>query len=548
MTRLRVGFVIDDATPPQLLRDLLELGAASAPYSVELLLVQGRKAAGPGGGTTAGRALFRLLTRIEQLGAGRLKGYQADVPPATGPPAIPRLRIPAPQYGQGEAVARIREHGIEVLVCLGTAAPAADVRRAAALATVAVRFGRGPDGPPGFREVLHRTPASEFSIERLSPGDAGDSVVLLRGALNTAPLYAQNARNLVRKAAVFTHRWLEATAGDPQVAVSGGHGPGTATRALPAPALGQQLTYLGRTFLHFLERSTRRLAGTRWRWGVAYQFTDDPLAAVLADSTFIQNPPHRYFADPFVASRGGRSVCFVEDYDCRTSKARITALEVDVDGHSELGVALEEPFHLSFPYVFSAGDDLFMCPETAEAREIRLYRCTEFPLKWEFHRTLMKNVAAVDTCICFHDGRWWLLSNIDSAGIDDYRSELHLFHADAPDSDRWQPHPANPVLIDSFGGRNGGLFAAGGALYRVGQVHGFDVYGESMRVARVTALTRERYAEEVVATIEPDFAAGIVGTHTLSWNSRVLALDYVRRERCRTSASARSLSTRARRS
>jgi hypothetical protein len=493
------------------------------------------------------RRLLRLLFRVERLGAGRLKGYHAARQTSgTMSESIPQLRIgTTTSASDGD---RLRQHALDILVCVGGLSSDADLaRRAAGVPTLAVRFGGGTGAAPGFPEVLARAPTSEFTIERL-PDDLHDGVVLFSGTLNTAPLYAQNAGNLLRKSAVFTHGVLEAMARDGLFPVSGKAVQSTTGPARAAPRLADQLTYVGRTLAHFLERSTRRLAGTRWRWGVAYQFTENPLDAEPAKSVFIENPPHRYFADPCVATHDGRSVCFVEDYDCRTSRARITAIELGAGGYRELGVALSEPFHLSFPFVFNVGEDLYMCPETAEAREVRLYRCTDFPLKWELHRVLMRDVAAVDSCIAFHDGAWWLFSNIDSAEIGDYRSELHLFRADTFDSDSWQPHDANPVRVDSMGGRNGGLFSAGGALYRVGQVHGFDVYGESMRVMRITELTQARYAEEEVATIRPDFLPGIVGTHTLSWDAGVLALDYVRRERCRTSSRDRSPSSRARRS
>src|SRR2546422_11375673 len=54
-------------------------------------------------------------------------------------------------------------------------------------------------------------------------------------------------------------------------------------------------------------------------------------------------------------------------------------------------------------------------------------------------------------------GRWWMLTNIDEAETGDHCSELYLFSADSPLSTNWVPHPQNPILVDSIGGRNGGL-------------------------------------------------------------------------------------------
>ena len=57
-----------------------------------------------------------------------------------------------------------------------------------------------------------------------------------------------------------------------------------------------------------------------------------------------------------------------------------------------LGPVLEENFHLSFPYIFEYKDKIFMCPETHQKKEIRIYICEDFPLKWKFHKTLIKKL------------------------------------------------------------------------------------------------------------------------------------------------------------
>ena len=38
-----------------------------------------------------------------------------------------------------------------------------------------------------------------------------------------------------------------------------------------------------------------------------------------------------------------------------------------------LGKILEEDFHLSFPFIFKFNDTFYMCPETREKKDIRLY-------------------------------------------------------------------------------------------------------------------------------------------------------------------------------
>ena len=273
------------------------------------------------------------------------------------------------------------------------------------------------------------------------------------------------------------------------------------------------------------------MQGKSFRWGVAYQIVDNWQNAVLWRSKVIKNPPNRYLADPFVISKDGSHICFVEDYDYLTSKGRITAFKISADSCVELGVALEEPFHLSYPFLFEEAGELFMCPESRMSKEIRLYKCIEFPLRWKLHKVLMSNVSAADTSIFKFGNKWWMLTNIDSSGLDEHCSELHIFHADTCDASDWIPHRSNPVIFDSLRARNGGLVLDGNDIYRVFQVQGFDMYGESMGIAKIKELNAETYAEELLSPIPAKFFSDLKGTHTFSFNKGLLALDFLRIER-----------------
>ena len=297
------------------------------------------------------------------------------------------------------------------------------------------------------------------------------------------------------------------------------------------PGLGQQFAYLCKTASHLASKVTQRLLGRSMRWGVAYQFVDNWKDAVLWRSIVIRNQPRHFLADPFVVQYEGRHVCYVEDYDYERRKGTITAYELRKDGYTALGTVLDEDCHLSYPYPLEVGGQLYMCPETQGAREIRLYKCVAFPLRWELHKVLMRGVSAVDSSIFKVGDKWWMLSNLDSTGSGDHGSELHLFHADAFDSDNWIPHPQNPVVFDSQRARNGGLIQDGGEVYRVFQAQGFDQYGASMGVARITTLSETRYEEELQFAIPPKFFAGLSGAHTYSYGGGVLAFDFVRVER-----------------
>jgi hypothetical protein len=158
---------------------------------------------------------------------------------------------------------------------------------------------------------------------------------------------------------------------------------------------------------------------------------------------------------------------------------------------------------------------------------INLYRCTEFPHRWELAKVLMNDVSAADTMIFQKNGKWWMLTNMDRSGGDDYTAELYLFYAESPLSNDWTEHPQSPVRIDCQGGRNGGLIVERDKIFRVGQRQGFGQYGKGISIYEIRVLDENTYMETIVGEINPDFRAGLLGTHHLSSVAGMTAIDHV---------------------
>jgi hypothetical protein len=226
----------------------------------------------------------------------------------------------------------------------------------------------------------------------------------------------------------------------------------------------------------------------------------------------------------------GVDCCFVEDCDLRGRRGRISAYRLGDDGAERLGDAVVEAFHLSFPFVFRFDSKIYMCPETSEIGEIRLYECVSFPLTWKLSRVIMSGVAAADPMIFEHGGAWWLFANIEPVVGGDFGSELSIFRADSPRSQAWVPHPKNPIFVDSRRARNGGLLFHDGSIYRVAQRQGFDRYGKGFSINRIVTLSATEYVEENVCSVEPNFLATSRGAHHLHSNGHVTVFDVFGRE------------------
>ena len=267
-----------------------------------------------------------------------------------------------------------------------------------------------------------------------------------------------------------------------------------------------------------------------YRWGVAFKFGDWK-NLVMSRGIKIKNPPNHFLADPFVVSTDNNNYCFVEDYDYRLPRACISVFKLTENDSRRIGEAIVEPFHMSYPYVFEYRSRYYMCPETRENKDIRLYECESFPLRWKLKKIIMSNVSAVDTTIFEKDGTWWLFTNIDPTNVGDPALELYLFFSDNPLSDNWTPHPMNPIFVDSRKGRMGGILFDNGSVYRVSQQQGFDMYGKSFGINHISHISKTSYAENMVFKVEPNFFSGLKGTHHLHSNGKVTVFDYVEKVR-----------------
>ncbi len=436
---------------------------------------------------------------------------------------------------------RLRACNFDVLIRLGNGILRGELLKLPRFGVLSFHHGdnrvnRG--GPPGYWEVHGCHDSTGFIIQRLTEElDGGE--VLFRGCVQTRPPFLRNNDLLMRESTSSLVRLLVDLARNRQMPPARDDVPYT-HRLLRSPTVLESAQYLKRQVGLWGGKVVRRLAGRRTRWGVAIQ-SSHWRKAVFWRATFLPNPPGHFLADPFVVTRNDRTVVFVEDYSQSTSKANIVAYELtatDPGGPANtrrLGIALEEPFHLSFPYLFTYDGELYMCPETQQQREVRIYRCLDFPLRWELATIVMRDVDMVDTMLFEHDGRWWMLTNMVPGGatgsLNDCYAELHAFHADSPFATSWTPHPLNPLIVDSERARNGGLLYDKGQLFRVAQRYGYDRYGAGATVFRIDELSTTVWRETPITTLTPDFHKGLTGTHHLHSNGQWTVLDYSRYER-----------------
>lgn len=533
MKPLKIGLIVDDTQASKHVYALAEWANSTEVLHVSHLIVQAPartvaversrliRLARRSPMQHLNNVLWRVKGRLESARVTRIGAYRGEHASFNLRQVVAgEIRVAPIVSGSGFVrrfsdadLASIKQEGFDLLIRCGSGILKGGVLSSARLGILSFHHGdnrinRG--GPPGFWEVYHRQERTGFVLQRLTEElDGGD--VILRGYIPTQDTHLLNVAFLYAKSFHRIRSLLLETASTGQLPAAEAQYPYSGS-LLKAPKLHQLANYLVRQIARSARGRLRTALHLQERWGICFA-KSDWRGAVLWRGTRVTTPAGRFLADPFVVTRDGRTCVFAEDYVFRTAKGRISAFELGDAGARELGVAVEESFHLSFPFLFEFDGKLFMCPESNAAREIRIYECTQFPLQWRLSVVAMKNVVAADTMIFQKDGLWWMLTNISTSEPHDCGSELYAFWARTPLSEDWRPHASNPVVSDPLCARNGGLLRHEGGLVRVAQGRQFGSYGASARLFRIAHLDSQEYSEEMMCTLTPEFARGIRGIH-----------------------------------
>jgi len=266
-------------------------------------------------------------------------------------------------------------------------------------------------------------------------------------------------------------------------------------------------------------------------WRVGWRFNDGPGVMergglegprwlVLADRG------HDCYADPFPIVWRGRTCVFFESLDHRVNKGVIGVVEFGPRGPiGEATTIIEEPWHLSYPFLIEVEGELWMIPESSMSGRVPLYRCLDFPYRWERREPLLEGIEAADATVFAHQGRYYMTSVVRE-GIGGYSDTLAIHHAPSLFGP-WRAHAMNPILIDSGAARPAGrVVERAGALWRPVQ----DCrkgYGRALRFARIDRLDPDHFEQTLAAPIEsgPLWPGGRL--HTVNRAGRLETIDGV---------------------
>jgi hypothetical protein len=505
MDKRRVGLLINALDQPGWVHEIVEQLVGAGGFELGALIL-----ADGGSRRTARSAPWTgiSLNTVARLESRLLHDRQREMLAArdirqSAPADVPVLTVTTRAQAAGglEAVAetevaQIGAASLDLIVAVGMSPVRGELALAARQGLWMLAHSELADGDAahaGYWEVYQRADHTSVRLWKLGETEAGDELLDQR-SFNTEYFWLKNRTRALGLGNLMLFDAMRALPSAPERSNGVGLQIHTAM-ARSQPERWDNAAYLARQAWLLSGMMMRRAMKKNVTWRIGMCPTEQ--RQLLTSEAAVLTPPKgRFFADPFVYTYRGHPYIFFEDYYFKERKGKISVATHN-DGKFEfLGTVLDLPYHLSFPYIFEYNGTTYMVPETCGNGTIELWRCVEFPLKWELDTTLMSNVSAVDTIVFPHGGYWWLLTNIDRTGGQNHCDELFAFFADSPTSSDWRPHALNPIIRSPIKARNAGIvMEPGGDVIRCAQTQGFCHYGKGVSLNRIRTLSPDTYEE-----------------------------------------------------
>ena len=211
----------------------------------------------------------------------------------------------------------------------------------------------------------------------------------------------------------------------------------------------------------------------------------------------------------------------IRDSPYASRKGVISVFTLDGAGKAgEPRIALERPYHLSYPNVFRHAGQIWMMPESSGARTLEVYRADPFPYRWILDRVVMRDVEISDATPFRWKNDWVLSGATNEPGASSWDC-LSLYSGPGP-LGPWAELGDGPALIDASAARPAGnLFRVGDDLIRPAQDCS-SFYGSGLAFCRVDEVAPRSFRQTPLRRLKPP-----AGVHTFNFTTRYLAIDRV---------------------
>ncbi|MCS5489031.1 glucosamine inositolphosphorylceramide transferase family protein [Algoriphagus limi] len=444
-------------------------------------------------------------------------------------------------YFNSETLAKIKSYQPDLIIRFGFRILRGEILNIAPLGVWSYHHGdpscfRG--GPPCFWEVMKQEETTGVVLQKLNE-KLDDGVILYQSWSQTDPLSVQrNANKVFWKSSYFIARVLKQinlegleswkkNLGKKEIYLKE-KGP-ILTPPTTSEMLGLWFDLWKRNSLRKNQENSRK---PHWEIKVAAR---KPFQNPLEPNFDFQSvlPPkndHKkgdFWADPFPVEKGEETWVFYEEFDAKKNKGRICVGKWDGKSLIDRTVALEENWHLSYPFIWEENGSFYLIPESGEADNLFIYEAVDFPYTWKNLGLFFQGEAFDPTIIKTDEGYWLFVNQRPHTGASPF-VELNAYFSKSLLKPQWEAHAANPIVSDVRSSRPAGrIFEWEGKLYRPAQDSG-KRYGHRIKIQEIQELTLKSYLEKTVRILEPEEAA--LGTHTFNFSSHWIFSDsYFRR-------------------
>lgn len=233
-----------------------------------------------------------------------------------------------------------------------------------------------------------------------------------------------------------------------------------------------------------------------------------------------------FYADPFVIKKENLFYVFFEHFDYKKGKLAYYTISDNLVISEPEFLEIDISTHTSYPMIFEYQNEYYMIPEICHLNKINLYKCTNFPKKWKFVKTLVDNVHASDTTILFKEDKIWLFSTVYSNN----KNNLCIYHSNDLLNQNFIEH--NIVNLNYKNSKNDSLSRSAGRIYiendniiRPAQYSDRGINGEGIILYKIDNLDLNNYHEIPIDILSKNSIKNVRATHTLSICDNLKTID-----------------------
>lgn len=423
-------------------------------------------------------------------------------------------------FEQGDS-ATIKTYHLDVIIALGFAHIKGDILNSAKNGIWSLRHSADhihDESPIGFWEIIRKAPHIEVSLNHLSQEDHAN-ILIDKAYFNRHWSLVKTSDGILESSVSLLIKNLKRLEqGNLQSSQFSDRPPPTRTSPNPFQIMEYNFMFYRHLLQKLIQLTSTKFFGVRYNCFTLFLGKGNFLNTNRSELKPVNLPGKEFWADPFLYEHENEIYVFFENYPYATKRGKISCGKIKNGQIIDVVDILDLNYHLSYPYVFKEKGEIYLMPESNENKNLTIYKCLEFPHKWEIFVTAFEGEYVADAF--FHDdesGQKWLFLNKAAASSVPLQNELHIYKVDSLKLlNQSVPHKQNPVLIDSRKARNGGaIFSYKNELYRPSQCCDEGIYGRALNINKIKKLTLEEYVEERTEIIEPDFHEGLLATHHL---------------------------------